>query len=235
MSGQIASLLLSVGALSFAAGQDHKKWNDYGGGADSSHFVALNQFTKSNVNQLRVAWTYPTQDGNSYLFNPIIVDNVMYVLARNHSLVALDAETGKEIWIHENLAGISTRGIAYWESKDRKEKRLIFAMNDFLEEIDARTGKSILNFGDKGLVDLRNGLGRDPKLITRIQSNSPGRVFGDLIIIGSATGENYFAAPGDIRAYNVITGKMAWIFHTIPRPGEEFYETWPKDAWRYVG
>jgi quinoprotein glucose dehydrogenase len=197
--------------------------------------VALSQFTKSNVNQLRVAWTYPTRDNNGYLFNPIIVDKVMFVLARNYSLVALDAESGKEIWIHENLAGISTRGIAYWESKDRKDRRLIFSMNDFLEEIDARTGKSILTFGNKGVVDLRDGLGRDPKTITRIQSNAPGRVFQDLIIVGSATGENYFASPGDIRAYNITTGKMAWIFHTIPRPGEEFYDTWPKDAWKYVG
>ena len=133
----------------------------------------------------------------------------MYVLARNYSLVALDAESGKEIWIHENLAGISTRGIAYWESKDRSDRRLIFSMNDYLEEIDARTGKSILSFGKEGLVDLRQGLGRDPDTIGRIQSNTPGRVFENLIIVGSATGENYFAPPGDIRAYNVITGEMS--------------------------
>ncbi|MEO8592616.1 MAG: PQQ-binding-like beta-propeller repeat protein [Candidatus Solibacter sp.] len=219
----------------FAVAQDHKKWSDYGGGPDSSHFVNLKQVTPSNVNQLQVAWTYPTQDRTTYLFNPIIVDKVMYVLARNYSLVALDAESGKEIWIHENLTGITTRGIAYWESKDRKDRRLIFAINDYLEEIDASTGKSILTFGSEGLVDLREGLDRDPKLITRIQSNNPGRVFEDLIILGSATGENYFGAPGDIRAYNVITGKMAWSFHTIPRPGEEFYDTWPKDAWKYIG
>ena len=227
--------LLLASVTVAAAGQDHKKWNDYGGGPDSSHFVDLRQITRENVSQLQVAWTYSTQDRNSYLFNPIIVDNVVYVLARNNALVALDAESGKEIWIHENLVGMTTRGISYWESKDRKDRRLIFSLNDYLEEIDARTGKSILTFGERGLVDLRQGLGRDPKLITRIQSNNPGRVFENLIILGSATGENYYAAPGDIRAYNVITGKMAWIFHTIPRPGEEFYETWPKDAWKYIG
>ena len=149
---------------------------DYGGGPDSSHFVALDQINKSNVNQLQVAWIYPTGDSRSYLFNPIVVDNVMYVLARNSSLVALDAATGKEIWIHENLPGLTTRGIAYWESKDRKDRRLIFTINNYLEEIDARTGKSILTFGKHGLVDLREGLGRDPKTINRIQPNSPGRV-----------------------------------------------------------
>ena len=215
--------------------QDHGKWTDYGGGLDSSHYVTLNQITRNNVSQLEVAWSYPTQDRNAYLFNPIIVDNVMYVLARNYSLVALNAETGAEIWIHEGLNGISTRGIAYWESKDRKDRRLIFAINDYLEEIDALTGKSILTFGGKGLVDLREDLGRDPKLITRIQSNNPGRVFEDLIILGSATGENYYASPGDVRAYNVLTGKLVWTFHTVPRPGEEFYNTWPKDAWKYIG
>ena len=234
MSRRIALLVLAAGTLS-AWQQDHKKWDDYGGGPDSSHFVALSQITPSNVSQLQVAWTYPTQDRNSYQFNPIIVDNVMYVLARNHSLVALDAESGKEIWIHENLNGITTRGIAYWESKDRKDRRLIFALNSYLQEIDSRTGKSILTFGHRGLVDLREGLGRDPNTIARIQPNTPGRVFEDLIVMGSATGENYFAAPGDIRAYNVITGETAWTFHTIPRPGEKYYETWPKDAWRYVG
>src|SRR5687767_15567963 len=89
------------------AGQDYKTWKDYGGGPDSSHFVDLKQINKSNVNQLEVAWVYPTGDNRSYVFNPIVVDNVMYVQARNNSLVALNAATGKEIWIHENLPGLA--------------------------------------------------------------------------------------------------------------------------------
>ena len=232
-----AVLLLSTGmtVLLWAAEKNHKNWSDYGGGPDSSHFVALDQITKSNVNQLQVAWVYPTGDNHAYLFNPIVVDNVMFVLARNSSLVALDASTGKEIWIHENLPGLTSRGIAYWESKNRKDRRLIFAMNDYLQEIDARTGKSILTFGKNGLVDLREGLGRDPKTINRIQTDTPGRVFEDLILLGSTPGEAYLAPPGDIRAYHVITGKLVWTFHTIPHPGEFGYDTWPKDAWKYAG
>jgi quinoprotein glucose dehydrogenase len=210
-------------------------WKDYGGGADNSHYVDLKQINKSNVNQLEVAWVYPTGDNRSYVFNPVIVDNVMYVMARNSSLVALDAATGKEIWIHENLPGLATRGIAYWESKDRKDRRLIFAINNYLQEIDARTGKSILTFGKNGLVDLREGLGRDPKTIVRIQPESPGRVFENLIMLGSSTGEAYLSAPGHIRAYDVTSGKLVWTFHTIPHPGEEGYDTWPKDAWKYAG
>jgi len=187
------------------------------------------------VSQLKIVWTYPTGDDHSYLFNPIIVDHVMYVLARNSSLVALDAATGKELWIHENLPGLTTRGITYWESKDRKDRRLIFTMNNFVQQIDARTGKSILTFGNNGLVDLREGLGRDPKAIARIQSENPPRVFENLILLGSATGEGYLSPPGDIRAYDVVTGRLVWIFHTIPHPGEFGYETWPKDAWKYSG
>ena len=220
---------------SFAVAQSHAGWANYGGSSDSSHYVTLQQINKSNVSQLRIAWTYSVGDGSSYVFNPIVVDDVMYLLARKSSLVALDAATGKEIWIHANLPGLSTRGIAYWESKDRKDRRLIFAINDFLEEIDARTGRSILTFGSHGLVNLREGLGRDPKTIAHIQSNTPGRIFGDLILLGSATGEGYLSPPGDLRAYNVLTGKMAWIFHTVPHPGEPGYETWPKDAWKYSG
>ena len=104
-----AVLLLSTGmtVLLWAAEQNHKQWSDYGGGPDSSHFIALDQINKSNVSQLQVAWVYPTGDDNAYLFNPIVVDNVMYVLAKNSSLVALDATTGKEIWIHENLPGLT--------------------------------------------------------------------------------------------------------------------------------
>jgi quinoprotein glucose dehydrogenase len=228
-------LAVITGGHATLAGQDYKTWKDYGGGADSSHFVDLTQIDKSNVHQLEVAWTYPTGDQRSYVFNPIVVDNVMYVQARNSSLVALDAATGKEIWVHENLPGMATRGIAYWESRDRKDRRLIFAINNRLQEIDARTGKSILTFGDKGLVDLREGLGRDPQTIVRIQPESPGRVFENLIIVGSSTGEAYLSSPGHIRAYDIRTGKIVWTFHTIPHPGEVGYDTWPKDAWKYSG
>jgi quinoprotein glucose dehydrogenase len=235
--GWKTALLLAVGIAAWleAAEKNHKNWPDYGGGPDSSHFVTLDQITKFNVNQLQVAWVYPTGDDHAYLFNPIVVDNVMFVLARNSSLVALDASTGREIWIHENLPGLTSRGIAYWESKNRKDRRLIFAMNDYLQEIDPRTGQSIGTFGGNGLVDLREGLGRDPKTVNRIQTDTPGRVFEDLILLGSAPGEAYLSAPGDIRAYNVITGRLVWTFHTIPHPGEFGYDTWPKDAWKYSG
>jgi quinoprotein glucose dehydrogenase len=216
----------------------HTTWRDYGGSPDGAQYSALHQISRSNVSKLQVAWTYRTGDDRKYAFNPLVVDGVMYVLAKKNSIVALDAATGREVWTHAtdpNTTLITNRGINYWESADRSDRRLLFAVNNYLQAVDARTGKLIAQFGTNGLVDLRDGLGRDPKSLTLVQSYNPGRIFGDLLILGSATNEEYDSGPGDVRAYNVQTGKLAWTFHTIPHPGEVGYETWPKDAWKTIG
>lgn len=208
-----------------------KEWPDYAGGPDGSRYMALGQITKENVTKLGVVWSYPHAETG---FNPIVAHGVVYTKARNKSIVAVDAATGKELWVHDGLTGMTERGMNYWESKDGKDRRLIFSLADYLQEIDATTGKSIRTFGKNGAVDLRDELRRDPNFM-RIQSGTPGKVWEDLIILGSAPGEGYFSAPGDVRAFNVITGKLAWQFHTVPHPGEPGYETWPKDAWKYIG
>jgi len=218
--------------------QTHTNWSEYSGGPDSAQYSALEQINKSNVAKLEVAWTYSTGDHNKYFFNPLVVDNVVYVLAKNNSIVALDASTGKETWTHASgpeIKIITNRGINYWESKDRSERRLLYASNHSLRAIDARTGKAIESFGTNGAVDLKEGLGRDPKTLSLVQSTTPGRVFEDLLILGSATNQGYGSAPGDLRAFDVRTGRVVWTFHTIPHPGEFGYETWPKDAWQKVG
>jgi quinoprotein glucose dehydrogenase len=217
------------------SGKAHTAWMNYGGGSDQSKYVIAEDINKNTVGQLQVAWKYSTEDDRVYQWNPIIVDTIMYVLAKNSSLVALNALTGKEIWIHANLRGITGRGINYWESKDRKDRRLIFQINNYLQEIDALTGKSILTFGNKGLVDLKEGMGRDPKTIFRAQASTPGVVFENLILLGSSPGESYVSTPGYCRAFDVVTGKLAWTFHTVPQPGEYGYNTWPKDAYKYIG
>jgi quinoprotein glucose dehydrogenase len=140
--------------------RSHSKWNDYAGASDSAQYSALEQINRLTVGKLRVAWSYPTGDGKKYLFNPIVVDRTMYVLAHNHSIVALDATSGKQVWIHPTdlkTSLITNRGINYWESADRSDRRLIFAVDNFLQEIDARTGQSISDFGEGGRVDLREG------------------------------------------------------------------------------
>lgn len=223
-------LTLTVIAAGGAA-RTQKNWWDNLAGPDSSNFVDLDQIKKSNVDQLEVAWFYPYATPG---FNPVVVDDVMYVLGRNSSLIALDATTGKELWIHEGLGGIVSRGINYWQSADGKDKRLLFSINSYLQAIDATTGKSILTFGENGTVDLRIGLARS-QYAGRIQSNSPGKIWKNLIFLGSAAGEAFIAPPGDIRAYDVVTGQKVWQFHTVPLPGEFGYDTWPKEAHKYVG
>jgi len=228
----VAAALVSLASMSVATAPADKGWSDFGGGPAASHFVDLDQITKGNVSQLEHAWFYPYATTG---FNPIVVDNVIYVLGRGNSLIALDAATGKEIWIHERLNGITSRGVNYWQSPDGKDRRLIFAINGFMQAIDARSGESIRTFGDNGIVDLRKGLLRAEGTDRRVQSRSPGKVWKNLLIMGSASGEGWMTPPGDIRAYDIVSGKLTWQFHTVPLPGEYGYDTWPRDAYKYVG
>lgn len=214
------------------------------GSQDSSSYSSLKQINRTNVTTLQIAWTFSAGSNPRLRFNPIVVDGVMYVLGKDRAIVALDAATGKQLWSHEHdrlfQRDITDRGINYWESRDRSERRLFFAAGAYLQAIDARTGRTIPSFGKNGSVDLRDGLGRDPKTINEfgfasLGWSSPGRVFENLLIVGSRTGEYYGAPPGDIRAYDVMTGRLVWSFHTIPRPGEFGEDTWPKGAYAYAG
>lgn len=217
-------------------------WKDYLGSPASSHYSALKQINTSNVNQLELAWKYPTGDDLSYTFSPLVVDNVAYFAAKNGSLVAVDATTGKEVWVHNFTAPGATpsrfggvaglRGVTYWESKDRADRRIFLPFGGYMLAINARTGKLVDSFGVHGKLDLKAGLDRTTRPLA---SRTPGRVFQNILILGSATGEGYLAPPGDIRAFDVLTGKLLWVFHTIPRPGEPFYDTWPKNAYKYMG
>ena len=231
-------LIALVAAYSLAAQnpKPHASWTDYGGSVDASQYSALSQINRSNVSRLKVAWSFPIGDGSLYVFNPVVADGVMYVMGKNSSIVALDAATGKEIWSHPNARGpITTRGINYWESADGKERRLFYASSNHLIALDARSGQGIASFGNDGSIDLREGLGREVTPRLNVQSMTPGRVFENLIIVGSATNQEYDSAPGDIRAFDVRSGKLVWTFHTIPHEGEFGYDTWPKDAWKTVG
>jgi quinoprotein glucose dehydrogenase len=233
----VASLVAFFG-WTFASGQSaqpkpYTTWSDYGGSADSMQYSALTQINKSNVDQLELAWFYPVPDrtGN-FGFNPIVVDGVMYVLGPKNAIVALDAISGRPIWTHVVESGSpGNRGINYWESTDRSDRRLIFGAGSTLRAIDARTGAPIKTFGVDGHVNMREGVLRP----LGGPNGTPGRVFENLFLTGSTTGEGYGSAPGDLRAFDVVTGKLVWTFHTIPYPGEYGYETWPKDAYKWAG
>jgi quinoprotein glucose dehydrogenase len=205
-------------------------WSDYAGSADSMQYSALAQINKTNVAALQPAWFYPVPGAAARIvFNPLIVDDVMYVAGVKGVVVALDAGTGKELWTSTEQA--TERGITYWENKDRSDRRLILTAQNGIRELNAKTGQLISTFGNNGFVDMRTG---SPRRLGG-PNNSPGRIFENLLIVGSNVGEGYGSSPGDIRAYDVITGKLVWTFHSIPRPGEYGFETWPRDSARYAG
>ena len=229
--------LFAVTPIALVA-QKGTSWSDYLGGPAASHYSPLKQVNTRNVDKLAVAWGYDTGDELSYTFCPLVVDNIAYVAAKHGALVALDATTGKELWVHTfpsggRFSGIGgQRGANYWESKDRSDRRIFVTSSGMLHAIDARTGELIDSFADHGKLNLKTGIDRAP---IPLGSRTPGRIFENLIILGSATGEGYLAPPGDVRAFDVVTGKLAWVFHTVPRPGEFGYETWPKSAYEYMG
>ena len=199
-----------------------RPWLGFSGAVDGSRHFPNSQINKTNVGRLEVAWTYPFSDTVS---TPTTARGMIFGRGRNGALVAVDARTGKEIWVREGMDGMTSRGMNYWENADGSDRRLLFAMNDYLQAVDARTGKLVTTFGESGAVDLREGLGRDAATITRIQSATPGQVFENLLLLGSAPGEGYMSAPGHVRAFDVITGKQVWRFNTIPQPGEFGYDT----------
>jgi quinoprotein glucose dehydrogenase len=184
---------------------------------------------------LRVAWSHDTADGSGDPQNqPIIVSGVLFGVTPKHKVVALDAATGRLIWRFDSgIAGRGpNRGLTYWAAG--KDRRLFAAVQSYVYALDASTGKPIPSFGNNGRIDLREGLGRDPQRHS-IVLTTPGVIYKDLLIVGGRTPEALPAPPGDIRAYDVRSGRLSWSFHTIPRPGEYGYETWPKDAWRFSG
>jgi glucose dehydrogenase len=231
LAAAAAGLIVLAAAGVLGGARPAREWRDYAGGPDSSRFVAATQITKANVARLQVAWRYPDGDTD---FNPLVVRDVIYTRARGNTLVALDASTGVQRWVSPEIPGFTVRGMNYWESADGKDRRLLLSTLNMLRAFDASTGQPITTFGKDGVVDLREGLDRDPKTVEQ-QSRLPGKIFEHLIILGSATNREYASAPGDIRAFDVRTGAHVWSFRTIPRKGEFGAETWPEDARAHVG
>ena len=221
--------------------QPFTTWEVYRGDKGSTGYSALDQINRTNLDLLEVAWIYHTGDareGNRSTIqcNPIVVNGMMYVTSPQLKLIALDPLHGKDIWqfnpfVDEEATGVN-RGVTYWEEDN--DKRIFFSAGYCLYALNADDGSLLLNFGDSGKVDLRVGLGRDPAKLA-VWATSPGIIYKDLLIQGTALGEGYDAAPGFVRAYNVRTGEIAWTFNTIPQPGEFGYDTWDKDSYKEAG
>jgi quinoprotein glucose dehydrogenase len=218
-----------------SSGED---WPTYQGSPGQTHYSKLDQINTKNVAQLQPAWVVDTGDGidgasfakSDMEANLLVVNDRMYVVSPKGRLFCIEPATGKVLWIFAPAgdAAVYTRqrlrGVAYWS--DNTSSRILFTFRQSLMAVDAVTGQLIKSFGKEGNVDLREGLERDPNTIT-VTSVTPGTIYKDLLILGTTS-----QAPGHIRAYDVRTGAIRWIFHTIPHPGEAGYETWPPDAWK---
>lgn len=243
LTGGGCALLLALAAVwhHHAGAPDAKRepgadWAYYHGDPGGSHYSALSQINTTNVGKLAVAWTYDSGNATGNEFakpdmegNPLIVDGRMWIVSPAGRLICLDAVSGQEKWVFDPApenAGKAARlrGVSYWRGGG--DERILFTSGRDLLSVDAKTGKLDPAFGNGGRVDMRQGLGRDPNTIS-VSNVSPGAVYKDIIIMGS-TG----LLPGDVRAFDVRTGKIRWSFHTIPHPGEPGYDTWPKDAWK---
>jgi quinoprotein glucose dehydrogenase len=235
----IALALSPATALAQAADASAgKDWPVYHGNPGNTHYSTLDQITTTNVNKLEVAWTYDTGDsapdkvvqGADMQVNPLIIAGKMYALTPKGRVVSLDGATGRQLWVFDPAEGKPVRsrqrlrGVTYWT--DGKERRILVTFGRDLYAINADDGKPMAGFGEDGKVDMRVGLGRDIKTVS-VSNVTPGIIYRDMLIMGSTSN-----TPGHIRAYDVKTGKIVWIFHTIPHPGEYGYETWPKDAWK---
>ena len=211
-----------------------RDWPVWGGQPENTHYSKLAQINRENVKKLAVAWSFDTAEPGGLQTSPIIVGNVLYGITPTQKIFALDAATGKLLWKFDSgIKGTQpARGLTYWSGG--KDQRILVGVMNFLYALDAKTGKPIPAFGHEGRIDLRRDLGREPEQQS-IALTSPGVIYKDLIIVGGRNPETLPAPPGDVRAYDVRSGKLRWSFHTIPHEGEFGHETWPPEAWKTSG
>ena len=226
-------LALSVATRQTLSGQSQREWRDYAGGPDSSRFVAATQITKANVQPA------PGRRGRTRPARPTSIRSSCAAsstaAAPNGSFVALDAATGQAALDPRRRPGLQQARRELLGEQGRQRPPADFQHENFLQEIDAHTGRADLRRSARtaGSTCAWASIGIRRRSTSR--AALPGRVFENLLILGSATNQEYASAPGDIRAFDVRTGALVWTFHTVPRPGEFGYDTWPTDAWKTVG
>lgn len=219
---------------------DHD-WRTFSGANDGNRYSPGDQITKKNVARLDIAWVYDTGDEakrTTIPTTPLMIDGVLYGVSPQLNLFALNATSGEEKWLFKPLdpdAKGSVRGIAYWQDKSGSDKRIFYSTGPFLYAVDATDGTVKKDFGKGGFIDLREDLDGEFEN-SSVAGNAAPVIYKNLLITSMRVSEGSDAVPGHIRAFDVITGRRQWIFHTIPQPGEPGYETWEdKDAWKRVG
>jgi PQQ-dependent dehydrogenase (methanol/ethanol family) len=241
-------LLLAVAATSLLPAQT--EWPVYGHDSGGSRYSSLRQITVNNVKELQRAWTYHTgekpassgprgQRQVAFETTPLVIGGVLYLTTPANRVIALDAISGREIWTFDPQAKSKApiryhahRGVSYWPGDSRNPPRILFGTLDGrLIALSARTGLPIPGFGNEGEVDLRKGVADGfPNSVYAV--TSPPAILQDLVITGSELPESPGRGPyGDVRAWDVRSGKLVWVFHTVPRPGEPGHETWNSNAW----
>jgi glucose dehydrogenase len=221
-------------------------WAAYGFDQSGQRHSPLIQIDNKNVSKLKLAWQYgmasdARNPGNPALpateAVPIEIDGMLYTPTVQHAIVALEPESGEEIWKYDlGKASGTLRGVTYWQGdKDNPPRILAGTSKGQLIALNAKTGKLVPGFGTEGMVDLRPGVsGNFPD--APYHMSSPGVIYKSLIITGAQGKEDDPDGPAmDVRAWDLRTGKLVWTFHTIPHPGEPRYETWPKDNWVTAG
>ncbi len=215
----------------------HQNWSHYSGNPQNTQYSPLDQINRNNVTQLQEVWRFSADEEGNPQTNPLIINGTLYGYTPGLKVIALDAAKGTLRWKFDaGLQGVDigggktftgpSRGLVYW--REGEEQRLFAGVMNYLYALDPETGQPIAEFGEQGAIDLRKNLAGD---FTRhyVSLTSPGVIYQDLLILGFRTSEDPPAPPGDIRAYDVRTGKLRWTFHTIPRAGEAGAETWPED------
>ena len=245
MAAKTAAVFLLLLAPYVAWAQE---WPFYGGDAGGTRFSSLRQINRQNVGALKRAWTYHTGEVNRgnetdrhhiapFEATPIVVNGMLYISTPSNRVIALDAETGREIWQFDPQAGrterifFQHRGVAYWQSETGDDRRILYGTFDGrMICLDAQRGKACQGFGTNGVVNLRAGVA-DEFPDAEYAVTSPPALYKDLFITGAAVPEYPSRGPsGDVRAFDVRTGKLVWTFHTIPGAGEAGQETWAKEA-----
>jgi len=222
-------------------------WPAYGHDPSGQRYSPLTQINTKNVSKLKLAWQYGIDSGvdnspaNRLLTGteavPIMVGGILFAPTVHHTIVALEPETGKEIWKYElGKTSAPLRGVAYWQGDKESPAEILAGTSDGrLIALNAKTGKLVPGFGKEGYIDLRVGVtDKFPDAVYHMAS--PGVIYRNLIITGAQGKEDDPDGPAmDVRAWDLHTGKHVWTFHTIPHPGEPGYETWPKDNWVTAG
>lgn len=234
-------------ALLYGCRQHTADWPVYGGSRAADHYSALTQVDTDNVASLQPAWEYHCGDsaaGTQIQANPLVINGVLYGISPRLKLFALEAGSGKPLWTFDPVDPSTVKGKGYFSMNvcrgltcygKGEDARLFYGAGSSLYCINAANGKPVAGFGNGGKIDLHEGLGSNVKDLY-VASTTPGIVYKDLLIVGTRVSEDAGAAPGHIRAFDVHTGQLRWVFHTIPQPGEPGYDSW-KDpqAWQHTG